>query len=507
MYKILVVLTFIIIPHQVIAQILPKEGSMLPYRLIGFSFKPMLNTNKYIVEIAAGNYNTEDSFKKNIIVSPIGNKNKIITEVPYFGKQYTWRIAYIDRKSNKTKSELHHFSTTFIVDLDTNNTRVRITKNVSKYKDALFFLDGNRALYNMKGHPVWYLPAIDGLNNESLRDVRDMKLSPQGTITFLLNNIPYEINYNGQILWKAPNDGKVSGDSIEHYHHEFTRLSNGNYMALGSEFVKWKLPLTADSNLLRDGKTFYDSISKAYYQKIEFGTIIEYDGNGNVVWSWRSSKYFRESDVQSKINGNLRSRDVHENSFFFDEKAKIIYLSFRNISRILKVHYPDGDIINTYGNKYKAGIAEMKNNLFCNQHSVKHSQKGYLYLFNNNFCNKGAVPKIIMMQEPPAGNSNLKKIWEYECPMEGGVFYTLVPFASGGNVIELPDHAIFASVANDVYSNVFIVSSNKKILWRAIPEKFNQVENKWEPLYQYRASIINSRNELEALVWNGIIKK
>ena len=485
------------------AQVLPLENSMMNYRMVGFSCGKVNGCNKYLLEIALGNFYNEDSFSKHIVLSTVSSANQIIAIVPYFGKPYTWQISCKGAVSSQDKPILHHFSTTFIPDLDTNNTRLRIIKDERIYKDAVVFLDGNRAMYDMKGHVLWYLPTIDGLNNESLRDVRDMKLSPQGTITFLLNNIPYEIDYDGQVIWKGPNDGKVSGDTAEHYHHEFTRLRNGHYMVLGSEYVKWRLPANVDSNVLRDGKTLYDSSNKFFYQKLEFGTIIEYDKAGAVVWSWSSAKYFRESDVQSKINGNLRSRDVHENSFFFDEKDKVIYVSFRNISRILKVQYPDGKVVAMYGNKYEQGVREMGNNLFCNQHSVKHSPKGYLYLFNNNFCNKGAAPRIIRLQESSSGKNQLKKIWEFECPMEGGASYIRVPFASGGNVTELPGGAMFSSLANDVYSNVFIVSANKKILWSAIPEKMNQVENKWETLYQYRASIICNEKDIAAMIWES----
>jgi len=445
MHKILTILMFFIAPYLASAQLLPKEAGKLHYRLIGFSDTSIPKAKKYLLQIALGIYNSEDSFKKNIIVSRTSNKNSIIAEVPYFGKQYTWRIMPVNTNSSKSKSEFHHFTTTSIPDLDSNNTRLSITKNTGQYKDALIFLDGNRAIYDTKGHPIWYLPAIDGLNYENLRDVRDMKVTPQGTITFLLNNIPYEINYNGDILWKAPNTGQVSGDSIEHYHHEFTRRPNGHYMTLGSEFALWKLPGSVKPELLLDSRTIRDSANNTFYQKVEFGTIIEYDEKGNVVWSWKSSKYFRQSDLQNNINALNKFKDVHENSFYFDEKDQTILISFRNISRILKIHYPDGTVINTYGNTYKHGTTELGNDLFCNQHSCKISGSGNLYLFNNNCCHKEDVPKIIMMQQTYPGRNDLKKIWEYSCPTNDASLKTHTQFISGGNVIELPGHVIFAS--------------------------------------------------------------
>jgi len=493
-------------PFLASARLLPKEDGKLHYRIIGFYIDSIPSAKKYTLDIALGNFNAEDSFKKNIILSRTSGNNNFIAEVPYFGRQYTWRITSAGAHSSKSKTRLYHFSTTAIPDLDSNNTRLRVTKNTGRYKDALFFLDGNRAIYDAYGQPVWYLPAIDGLNNETLRDVRDMKLSPQGTITFLLNNVPYEINYDGDILWKAPNNGRVSGDSIEHYHHEFTRLSNGHYMALGSEYALWKLPQSVKSDVLLNPKTIHDSINNIYYQKVEFGTIIEYDEKGDVVWSWRSSGYFRNSDLRDNINALNKFKDVHENSFFFDEKNQNIIISFRNISRILKIHYPDGGVINTYGNIYEHGANESGNDLFCNQHSCKISTSGNLYMFNNNCCHKGASPQIVVMNELNSGENNLKIIWEYSCLTEDAGLKAAAQFTSGGNVVELPDHAMFVSFANDLSSNILIVNSDKKILWSAIPEKWNLIENKWEPVYQYRASIATTQKEIGSLIWNGAKK-
>ena len=88
------------------------------------------------------------------------------------------------------------------------------------------------------------------------------------------------------------------------------------------------------------------------------------------------------------------------------------------------------------------------------------------------------------------------------------MFINLLPFyfKSGGNVIELPDRSMFTSLSTDLYSNIFIVSVDKKILWSAFPEKWNQIETKWEPIYQYRASIITKQKEIGLLLWNGTIK-
>lgn len=508
MYKFIVALSFIAVPHFLWAQLLPAENSRLHYRLIGFSFPADTGGNNYQLEVALGNHNTEDAFRRAVIATYNGHRNDLIAEVPYFGKDYTWRVIYADKNAVKTKSEFHHFSTSIIPDMDTGNTRVTVTKNVGTYKDALVCLDGNRAIYDMNGHPVWYLPTIDGLNNEKLRDVRDMKLTATGTITFLLNNVGYEINYDGKVLWKAPDNGAISHDSLEHYHHEFTKLRNGHYMILGAEFPLWKLPDHADSNVLLDAHTIYDSVNRAFFQKVEFGTLIEYDEKGNVLWSWRSSKYFQRSDLKDSINALGKFKDVHENSFCFDEQKKEILVSFRNVSQVLKVRYPTGAVVATYGHHYKMNSGERSSSdLFCNQHSVKRSKQGYIYLFNNNCCNKDETPRIEIMEELPFVGGRLRKIWEYSCVLDGWSLKRHPQFRSGGNVIELSNGSIFTSLATDLYSNIFIVGRDKKVQWSGMPEKWNQLESKWEPVFQYRASIITDQKDKERLIWNGTLRK
>ncbi len=63
---------------------------------------------------------------------------------------------------------------------------------------------------------------------------------------------------------------------------------------------------------------------------VEFGTVIEYNAEGNVAWSWRSSTYCKGSpDLMYYSSATGRpALDVHENAFFFDEKAKAVYIEF-----------------------------------------------------------------------------------------------------------------------------------------------------------------------------------
>ena len=88
----------------------------------------------------------------------------------------------------------------------------------------MLFFDNTRTLYNMSGEPLWYLPIIKGVSDSNIGAIRDIKLTDEGTITFLTPKNIHEIDYFGNVLWSGPNDGGVSGDTVEQYHHEITRL-------------------------------------------------------------------------------------------------------------------------------------------------------------------------------------------------------------------------------------------------------------------------------------------
>lgn len=529
--KILGIIFFIsILAQQAVSQILPAENSRLNYRIIGFSFPPLAQADSYKVEVAVGHFTNEDSFAQHIISqSAVSKINRVIGEVPYFGYRYTWRAVSAD-SAKVAKGSLHYFSTMFLPKLDTFETRLRILRQAEKYCDAYFFLDGYKVLYDINGAPVWFIPTTPQMLKENVA-FRDIKCTPQGTITYLHDQDAYEINYNGDVLWKAPNNGKVSGDGEERYHHEFTRLSNGHYMVLGVEHAAWA----------------GEAIPGYKNDSVEFGTIIEYDSKGRIVWSWKSSGYFKASDVvYYKPSLQLKTTDVHENAFFFDERAQIIYVSFKNLSRILKVKYPEGRVIRSYGETFRPGVPQQGNGLFCDQHACALTKKGYLLLYNNNGCSDStSFPRITMLQEPVSEMDKIKKVWEYECILDtidvnpavnvdtakavekkavdkkvagkkqtrNGHALKSTPLAvrgwirttTGGNVMELQDSDLFVCM-NTQYSRLFIVSPEKKILWSAIPEKKYPERNEWHITQnQYRASLI-TRSDLEHLIWNEPLK-
>ena len=500
---VVILLICLYFPFRNYARCLPKEGDTLHYRIIGFTFPSRENAAGYSIEIARGHHNNIDLFKKNLIANFSGKTNRIIGEVPAFGEQYTWRVVYSNPVPDAEKNFFYHFSTGAAPMLDTANVRIKISATTDKYKDGYFFMDGCKALYDMAGRLVWYMPGIDSFVDRKPM-VRDMKLTDKGTITFLGDRSAYEISWDGAVLWKNRKAHGNSSDSADIYHHELTRLSNGHYMVLGYETVKPKTRIVKRDSVSR--RVLRDSVMKARMlaENIRYGTVFEYDEHNNLVWEYKALDHFKTEDLSlyARPNG-VAEYDPHQNSFYFDERNRIVYLGYRNLSQILKISYPAGKVLAAYG---KPDSIKPTNDLFCGQHSCKRSSDGYLYLFNNG-CRITSAPTVVVLKEPETNADTLKKIWEFSCPV---TFRQAMPrnipdkavFTSGGCVTELPDKSFFVSVCNP-YGLIFIVDRNKEVLWSCNPERWDKNKKIWSPVQQYRSYPVPSRKELEQLIWNS----
>jgi len=522
MYKLYGLITLLLsISTGLIAQVFPKEGSNLNYRIIGFSFPDQQKAVKYQVRIAPAYYNNQDSFLRKITLTFNSTTNRIIETVPAFGTQYTWRVTYFSGNGATVNSPLYHFSTGTIPAVNTSETRLRITNKAKKYASAYILTDDVNVMYDMKGNPVWYLPVIKQEDSIVLLG-RDIKLSPRGTITFLANMNIYEVNYDGKILWQGPEKGIINKkNTADYYHHQLSRLNNGHYMALISPFS----PAVQNNKWESSDRSSYSPLQRA-----SFGSIAEYDSTGKVVWSWQSFSYFRnfspqqlESYFYDEDKQVRSSVDVHLNAFYFDEKESVVYLSFKNISTIIKVKYPEGKVLAAYGNLSQPPGATLQNSLFCGQHSCNISVDGDLYLFNNNTCNASSPPTVVKMKLPATANDTLKKIWEYQCSFfekssdgtgfshfpttinaaqnKGKALFT-TKFTAGGNVTELPDRSMFISISGNS-GRALIVGPDHNIIWSAVSERYASGNKKWLANDLYRISIIPSPKDLEQLIWNS----
>ncbi len=194
--------------------------------------------------------------------------------------------------------------------------------------------------------------------------------------------------------------------------------------------------------------------------------------------------------------------NTHENSFFYDSKDSLIYVGFKNVSRVLVIKYPQGNVVKDYGKpvlqsganpaRYAGFNIDFGNGLFCGQHSCRVSDKGYLYMINNNSCDTNARSEAVMFRKTDREPTGLERVWRYTDsydPAQPKVF------SIGGNIIELPDESMFV-----LLHTISIVAKNEKLLWNAVAEHWNSETQKWENALQYRASIIVDNAAMERLI-------
>ncbi len=496
------ILFLLLSASRLYAQVSPKENSNLNYRLIGFKVPELAyNGASYTLSIAEGNYLLQEEFTKNVSQTFLGKTNSFIEEVKTFGRNYTWQLNCTTKDNKVIKSALYHFNTQPLPP-EYIAYRMYVTTPAKKYTDAYIFNDGNKMLYNMQGEPVWFLPAIIDYN-ATQRDVRDLKASNFGTITFLGEDGPREIDYNGNILWMPRKNPDADRNGEGNFHHAVNRLSNGHYMTMGNEMRPWKKCEGAlcDSNSLSAAN---NQPTTAKIIMVPFTTILEYDATNRVVWKWSSFNYVLKSDIfyHKGPDGNP-DIDTHANAYYLDEKEGRLYISFKNINRILVISYPGGEVIREYGPHFGNNPNPKAALQFSEQHSV-HVSKSGIYLYNNNEDHKHSPPSVVQFKEPTTKNGALIKTWEFKCPLGPDVYNDIITGLNrhGGKVKELPDNSFFVANSSP-YFNLFIVSRNKQILWEAIAQKKDSVTQKWTPTNSYRSNIITSREVLSKLIWNA----
>lgn len=449
-----------------LAQILPQNGDTLNYRIVPFAIILEKKYKDYTLEIASGTYTDVTLFEKNILLTSHSIQSQWVEEVPEWGQDYTWRVVCTRKKKrSKITSPLYHFRTGSEIYTDTSKFRMRIIDSATYYKDMMVVLDYAPVMYDMKGKLVWYIPDIKGIIGVG-RGLRDLKPTSTGTFTALNDFGAFEFDYDGKVLWQAPPQPAISDDTSAHYHHEFTKLENGNYMAAGLEYITLRVPDDADTTHYNTDFTITRK-NGWFYKKIDCPYLVEYSPSGQIIWSWKLSEHFdeREFFIRRHPNGTYNSMP-HLNSFHFDEKNKYIYASLRNCDRVIKIKYPEGQITAQYGLYLDKDGKQTGEKLFHAQHCVKVTPNGDILLFDNNTIRERGVNSYIdRFAQPDDSTQNLRIVWQYSCNIDTNA----LSFAlAGGGISLLPDNSLLVGMGTS--GRCFIISPEKKILWNAIPE-------------------------------------
>lgn len=446
------------------SQVTPKDSSTINYTQVKFEFPKVDNAENYLIQLAESpNLNTYKEFKclTNL---------KIVTGLK-FGKYYKWRVLSFDRKEkliDSTSYFLFAIKGVGLVNKELFNFRLVKYDSINSY-EGITFIDYNRTAIDRRGEPVWYLPDIKNKVNNTER-IRDLRMTYDGNFTFLNNRSAIECDINGTVLWEAP----IKNTEEYFYHHCFEKLSTGNYMVLGSEVhyieMKDSVAVVKFSNSLNkkmiEGKTFI---------KVEFGTVLEYNPKGDLVWSWNSRDYLKDEELFAHGNADtMANPGAHMNSFDVNEKTGLISVGFRDLSQVYIIDKKSKTVIETYGK-----------NLFKYQHDSRFLADEKIAVFNNNniYENLNSQSSVVIFDRKNKEIIN----WEFKCN-----FDSLSDGRSlkGGSVSELPNGNLLIAMGH--LNRIFEVTKSKKIVWDGFYEQYSLSEKKWKTYPHYRVSSSSS---------------
>jgi len=389
-----------------------------------------------------------------------------------FGHSYKWHYEAYKKKKLIFKSRDYTFSirSYYLIDTSLFRSKIEISKKVALNND-LIFLDYPGIAINRQGTPVWFYPFVSP-NGMSAPNFRNMRMTNDGNITFQDNTDCYEVNIKGELLWKAPNDGKVSGSATEFYHHDFRKLDDGTYLTSSYKFV-------SEAN-------YYNP---SIISKVRYNTLVQYDASGKVVWYWNEKDHIAKSFIfQGYAADATDVEGTHLNGFDYSAEEDAIVMSFRNNSNIIKIDKKTGNVIYNLA-EYGDQSGKQKDPWFARQHGPVILPGHRLLVYNNNVKDTitgGSYPKVLIIKEPLNGN-NASIAWEYECR---SIRFPKGIIGKEGYAAPLPNGDILVCMGGANYS--FEVTPAKEVVWQSSFEKYDDKQKTWTGFNNYRCSYASS---------------
>lgn len=447
------------------ARINPADKAVLNYRQVMFEYDEVKGADYYVVVVSEEGK------------APRRFRNESLAfmqeEMFAFGKKYSWYYTAYKKDKSVFKSPAYHFEIKAAFQTSDTWLRTAVTaSDTTGYKPGIIFLDYMGMAINRKGEPVWYMPLLkDSLENLKMRNV---KLTPAGTITYLDNTDCFEKTINASTIWKAPNNGQVSGDKQEYYHHDFFKMDDGSYITSGYRFVN-------EPNI-------YD---KSVICKVRYNTIIQYSSEGKVLWWWDESKHIDKKTLYGDSGPTATEvTGTHLNGIAYYKPDDAFIISFRDNSSILKISHTTGEILYNLGDSLKKYYPDEVP--FSNQHGPSLLKDGSIVVYNNNLNRtgkqRGPVYPVVKIFRQPSATRQSEKLWDYECYSDK---YPEGIFGKEGYASQLPySNNLLVCMGGANY--VFEVTPARKVVWQCTLQRYDDNTKQWTAVNNYRCSYASS---------------
>ncbi len=429
---------------SIYSQVYPSNAVVLNHVHIMFEYPQVKGAERYKIQIAKNN---AASFDKNIIYE--GNDSStshLIHEKIRFGNKYRWRYEAYKSKNKLFSSAEFEFETVNTKLLDI--FKANITKyDSTKALPGLIFLDYG-VVIDRKGNLIL---VTDSFGVEK----RDFSMTLNGTITYVRNGVATDQNLNGDVLWQSP---KIKNDKyvVFDFHHDVTKLRNGNYLSLCK---------------------VNDLVNVSYNKKFN-EAIIELDPKNNLVWLWREKDY---------ISDTTGMPTTHLNSIFLDEKENKIFVSARDINTVFTVNHKTSKIEECIGRKINKESEYYPQEWFSGQHSAQLVDNGNIILFNNNTMpGRGNITGIMEMNRPTPQKKEIEMAFFYYYDFGKGENYC----AKGGDINKLKNNNYL--ISSSAYNRNFEMTPAQEIVWECRPERLDTVSKTWSGIGSYRINYLET---------------
>lgn len=443
---------------------MPKDDAKLNYNQIYFEYPFIKNAKFYKLHLAYDSIDNKQDFTSFLIKTQTEKASFTKIDGLTFGRKYKWFIETTLKNNEVVKSEIHYFSLYYCPYADTSKYKFKqYYNNKNQIEDGIIWLDHMHCAIDRSLNVVWFIaPIIDDFKEE--KQIRDFRIYSDGTISFISEGNAYHITKDLNIIWKAPSNENITGEKKPNYHHSFEKLSNGNYMILGNQFIEIEKVDTKDTS------------SKS----IEFTALIEYNKNKEVVWSWKLIDNMPlDLLANTETNGIF---NTHCNSFSISKKGDKILLGFRDISRIIEIEKSSGKILRSFGKKLnKTDTLVFETDLFKYPHDAKYISDNLISVLNNNDPKNGAISSLDFYTLPLNKKQTLTRKFYFKFDFDK---ITSGKSTKLGNAIILSNKNIL--INQGVVSRIVEINSKTKMpLWDLVITK-NYGNGGWNifPIYR-----------------------
>ena len=451
--------------------IYPPNNHEINHIHVMFEWEKETEATSYEFEMS-----TASDFSSILFNSTIPDTNMIIKDTINWQSNYYWRVkpsngAYINTFNFSTKNTSYQFSN------DVNPVEI-ITNNLDSSEGVVIYgimSPFYSAAIDMDGNEIWNSGGVDTYMFSQVKNnifLGDANLPPQ-----FKGELGVEFDIRNGIIWSQP----TYGDGEEFLQHEIIKLPNGNYLGFVIIYLEHfvpnsnnfpQIPEEYDFPFENDIPGFSDAFDYPWTWKGE--RIVEWDIDGNEVWSWNPFDHFDLNDFDymsgfwESVAGPGEPFDwTHFNALAYDENENCIYVSSKNLSRISKIDKSTGNVIWNVGVDWLGDDVINLDMPFSGQHGLELLDNGNLVFFDNGILSgrfDGTnIYKSRAMEIKIDDDNNAEIIWSYTLPTES---YGVI----SGNVQKLDNNYFITTVGSTDGAHGVEVTPAKEVIWDC---KFN----------------------------------